>query len=69
MRVSIWKQYEPRRRWLRVGVVEIDAAGHLPWKYPVSYGERNLPRRWPRFVFHTMEVLQPSLFSGKGAAR
>jgi len=62
MKISLWRQDKSGAHWRRLGVVEVDFARALPFKRPIPLGDKALARRWPRFHFQTMEVVQPSLF-------
>jgi hypothetical protein len=63
MRVSIWKQDKLGAHWRRLGVVEAELAGAWPFKVLVSFREYALPRCWPRYCYHTMEVCEPEFFT------
>ena len=69
MRLSIWQQDKPGKRWRRIGVVELHLAGAWPFKVLVSFREYALPRQWPRWMYHTMEVCEPALFSSTREVR
>jgi hypothetical protein len=62
MRVSIWKQDRKRQRWRRLGVVIIDAAGALPFKSIIPYGDTPLWPHWPRLCWYSMERHDWDLF-------
>ena len=69
MRLSIWKQDWSGKRWRRIGVVAAQPAGAWPFRVLVSFREYPLPRRWPRWMYHTMEVCEPALFSSTREVR
>jgi hypothetical protein len=57
MRVSVWQQDRPGKRWRRIGVVEIDFFGSPPFKTAMPIGDQKLVRHWPRWHFAPMEKI------------
>ncbi len=61
MRLSFWKQDKKGAHWRRIGVINAQPAGQWPFKVRMGFAEFALGNQWPRYQYHTKEVLQPRL--------
>lgn len=61
MRFSIWQQDQPRQKWRRLGVVEFELAGTLPFKVGSITSAWLVPNRWPRRTFYALEAAEQKL--------